>query len=274
VGIMLEKISRLSFDRNKEIDRGVVTGVGLSVLLVIIALLTAEKSIYFINFTGLLIVLGGTLAATLVHFTLHDLKQAFRAFKGIIFAPVNHPLERIKLFVDLAYSVKRHGILVLERESQTTRDNFLKSGLEMTADGLAPLEVKRTLENEIRTSRDRALRAVQVFETMGGYAPAMGLIGTLLGLIQMLGTLNNPETVGPAMAIALSTTLYGAILANLLLLPVAGKLKSRNSEESLVKTITVEGILSLGKRDNSIVIEQRLQAFLPQESGTGTESAL
>jgi len=271
---MLERIARLSFDRNREVDRGVVVGVGLSVLLITIALFTAEQSIYFINFTGLLIVLGGTLAATLVHFTLHDLRQAFQAFKGILFAPINHPLERITLFVNLAYSVKRHGILVLEREAQSSKDGFLKAGLEMTADGLPPLDVKRTLENEIRTSKDRAFRAIQVFETMGGYAPAMGLIGTLLGLIQMLGTLNNPETVGPAMAIALSTTLYGAILANLLLLPVAGKLKSRNSEESLVKTITVEGILSLGKRDNSIVIEQRLQAFLPQEASLKAGDAL
>ena len=152
---------------------------------------------------------------------------------------------------------------MLEHEATAADDQFLKFAVEMTADGQTPDEVRRILETEMRISNDRAFRSVHVFETMGNYAPALGLIGTVIGLIEMLKVLDNPASIGPAMATALVTTFYGAVLANLVFLPIAGKLRNRSEEEAVVKAITVEGIISVGNEENPMLLEQRLQSFLP-----------
>jgi chemotaxis protein MotA len=136
-------------------------------------------------------------------------------------------------------------------------------GLEISADGQPAEDIKRILETELITSNERAGRVVQVFQTLGQFAPAMGLIGTLVGLIQMLAVLDKPGSIGPAMSIALLTTLYGAVLANLVFIPIAGKLRNRCAEEALVKALTIEGVLSLGRQESAIVVEQRLRSYLP-----------
>jgi len=139
----------------------------------------------------------------------------------------------------------------------------MRKAMEITSDGQDASTIKRILETEMRASHQRATRAVQVFQTMGTFAPALGLIGTLIGLIQMLGALGDPSSVGPAMAVALTGTFYGAVLANLLFLPIAGKIKMQEEEDLLVKAITVEAMVSLSRQEGSIVMEQRLQSFLP-----------
>jgi chemotaxis protein MotA len=164
---------------------------------------------------------------------------------------------------EYAQSLKRNGPLVLEREARSVSDPFLRKALELTVDGQAEEDIRRILETEIQSANEQSYRAVQVFQTMGNYAPAMGLIGTLIGLIQMLGSLENPAAVGPAMSVALLTTFYGAILANLFFLPVAGKIRNRSEEEAVVKAITVEGAVSLRREENTIVLEQRLRSFIP-----------
>ncbi|MDC0359071.1 MotA/TolQ/ExbB proton channel family protein, partial [Oligoflexia bacterium] len=247
----------------ENVDRGVVAGLCLSFFLIAIGIIAGGQGQNFLNLGGLAIVLGGTFGATLVHFSLGDVRHAWNGFRNILRVHHYHPLQRIQYLVSLARSIRRHGLLVLEKEGQRSQDSFLRLAFELTVDGQPPQDVRRVLETEVRTSINRAWRAVQVFETMGNYAPAMGLIGTLIGLIQMLGSLDNPATVGPAMSIALLTTLYGAILANLVFLPIAGKLKNCSEEDGLVKAITIEGIISLGREDNPIVLEQRLQGFLP-----------
>jgi len=134
----------------------------------------------------------------------------------------------------------------------------------VTVDGQSPDDIRRILDNEISASFENGSRSVAVFETMGGYAPAMGLIGTLIGLVQMLEALGDASTVGPAMSVALLTTLYGAILANMFLLPVAGKLNNRIREEILIKQITVDGLMSVARDENPIMLEQRLQSYILQ----------
>ncbi len=251
----------------REWDRSVVFGAVLCLAVIVVGIFLAGNAMRFISPVGLLIVLGGTVAATMVHFSFYDLAQSREALIGVFFAKSNHAFDRIARFVSLAHSVRHNGLLTLEKEARYTKDSFLRKALEIAVDGQSPEELRRILETEIRAGNDQAGRAVQVFTTMGTYAPAMGLIGTLIGLMSMLGSLDNPATIGPAMAVALTTTLYGAILANLLFLPVAGKIRNRLEEELVVKLLTIEGVISLSKKENPIVIEQRLQSFLPLNHG-------
>ncbi len=251
---------------DRKYDRTVLAGIALCVVLLSVGVVLAGKVKNFIDPSSFMIVMGGTLGATLIHFPLYDVIRAWHAFKDIIFVRYNHAPERIKYLVDLATEVRKDGILILETEAKKTEDRFLIRAFELTVDGQSNADIKRVLETEMRSSYDRASRAIQVFQTMASYAPALGLIGTLVGLIQMLSSLEDPATVGPAMSIALVTTLYGALLANVVFLPTAGKLKNRADEESLVRAVTLEGILAIGNQENPIVVEQRLVSFLPLSS--------
>lgn len=259
---------RMGFDlrwngEQQELDRGVAGGLLLCAILLAAGVLCGGAFGNFFSASSVLVVAGGTIGAALVNFSLYDLQHAWSAFREVLFTRDYHPAERIRYMVRLAGLVRRDGLLVLEREARQTNDKFLKTALQLTVDAQEGPEIRRILETELRASIEKSSRAVQVFEAMGGYSPAMGLIGTLIGLINMLGALENPATVGPSMALALNTTLYGAILANMIFLPVAGKLKNRSEEDAVVKAITIEGALSLGKQENAVVVEQRLQSFLP-----------
>jgi chemotaxis protein MotA len=135
-------------------------------------------------------------------------------------------------------------------------------GLELTVDGQSAEEISRILQREMRTSNDQAWRSVQVWETMGNFAPAMGLIGTLIGLIHMLGSLQDASAVGPAMSLALVATLYGSVAANLFFFPMSGKLRVVAQEREFSKDITLEGLTSVARLENPMMLEQRLQSFV------------
>lgn len=248
---------------NEPFDRGILIGTILAIALVGGAILFSGEALHFVSITSFAIVFGGTFAATLIHFSIYDIQHAWEALKRVIYQKDYHPVERIQYLVSLANAVRRDGLLILEGEASRAEDRFLRMACELTVDAGEHGDTETILENEMRTSYDRSSRAVQVFETMGTYAPALGLIGTLVGLIQMLGTLDDPQTVGPAMAVALVTTLYGALLSNLVFLPLAGKLRNRSEEELIVKSITIEAISAIGRGENPLVVEQRLQSFLP-----------
>lgn len=247
----------------RRIDRGVLFGAGLCAALMAFGVLQGQNLVNYLNPGGLLIVLGGTFGATLVHFSPRDMQHAWESFRRVLFEPSHHVEERIHVLVEMAQAVRHHGVLYLERQVRQPSDPFFQMALELTVDGQSSEEIRRILETETRSSNDRMGRAVQVFSTMGTYAPAMGLIGTLCGLVQMLGALDNPSAVGPAMSVALLTTLYGAVIANVIFLPVAGKIKNAAEGQSLMKAITIEGVISLGKQENPIIVEQRLRGFLP-----------
>lgn len=259
----LMKLSSPLILNDRPVDRGVVTGVVISFVLIALGIVAGGNSMNFVSITSFIIVVGGTFGATLVHFSFGDLWQAWKALKAVLFTEPVHPLERIDQLIRLSHTCRRDGILTLEREAQRANDSFLRLAFEITADAQPEADVRRILETDMRTFIERASRSVQVYETLGNYAPALGLIGTLIGLIQMLGSLDNPATVGPAMSLALVTTFYGAILANLLFLPLAGKLRNRSDEELTVKAITVEGVICMAKQENPLVIEQRLHRFIP-----------
>lgn len=261
---MLNLRSRLSWQASSgEIDRGVIRGAALAAVLIILAVALGGHWLSFFDLPGLLIVTGGTFGATLVNFSELDLRRSWIALNQTLRVPGTEPRERIKQFVALAQRIRQDGMLVLEKASERTPDHFLKKALDLAVDGQSAVEVRRILDIEMKTSSERMARAVQVFETMGNFAPAMGLIGTLIGLIQMLGALEDPGAVGASMSVALVTTLYGAILANLVFLPLSGKIRNRGEEDLLVHALTIEGIVSLINNENSIMVEQRLQSFIP-----------
>lgn len=247
----------------KEYDKGIILGLAFSIGLILTGIYFGGLDKWYVSIFSLLLVLGGTLVAASVNYSKLDLLHAWYALNNLITIKHFDPRNQIEYFLNLSKLIRKDGLLVLENESRNQYDSFLGQALLLAVDGNSEKEIRRSLNTEIQISYERATRATEVFETMGNFAPAMGLIGTIVGLIQMLGSLSNPESIGPAMALALITTLYGATLANIIFLPIAGKLKLRADSERFIKSISTEAIVSLSKQENPIVLERKLQAFIP-----------
>jgi chemotaxis protein MotA len=243
------------------VNGSIIAGLGVGIALIVFGAFSGGKPLGFLNLEGLLLVVGGTLASTLIQFSTIDLRISLSALRGAFFSDASIPQERIEYLMSLSQQVKERGILILEEQATDADDDFLRLGLTLVVDGHNIEEARRILTTEMRTSTDQAWRSVQVWETMGNFAPAMGLIGTLIGLIQMLGALQDPTTVGPAMSMALVATLYGSIAANLVFFPIAGKLRLVAHEREQCKNITLEGLVSIAQRENPMMLEQRLRGF-------------
>lgn len=239
---------------------GIVSAFGL----VLIAILMGGGLVLFINIPSLMIVVGGTLGTTMINYPLKDVLGAINVVKNVFFSGANLPADEvIKKFVDLGSKARREGILALESDVKDIPDEFLKKGLQMSVDGLEPQAIQEILITEVDYLRERHQLGAEIFSTMGTFAPALGMIGTLIGLVQMLQTMDDPSAIGPAMAVALLTTFYGSVMANLICMPVAGKLRSRSKEESLTKEMIIEGVLSLTRGENPRILEQKMLAFIP-----------
>ncbi len=158
---------------------------------------------------------------------------------------------------------RKEGILALETDLKDVDNEFLRKGMQLSIDGLEPQEISDLLETEVDFIRSRHQLGAEVFTTMGTFSPALGMIGTLVGLVQMLQRLDDPSAIGPSMAVALLTTFYGSIMANIVCLPIAGKLRTRSKEEVLTKEMMIRGIISISNGDNPRILEQRLLAFIP-----------
>lgn len=255
------RLTRISRQQSGPSLPSLVVSCAMVVAIAVFAVISSDTPSRLFNFEGVLIVVGGTLAATLIQFSISDLRAAFQAVQTALGEVPTASHEHMAQLLELSRHVKERGLLVLEEESEVVSDDFLRLGLMLVVDGRPVEDIRRILRTEIETSRNRALRAAQVWETMGNFAPAMGLIGTLLGLIQLLGALQNSATVGPAMAMALVATLYGSVTANLCFFPIAGKLRLVAQEREERKNISMEGILSLARLENPMMLEQRLQSF-------------
>ena len=237
---------------------GIVSGVGL----LFWALIMGGSAGAFIHLPSMLITMGGTFAATLINYPLGQVIGVLKVLKNAFMGKEKKPEDLIADMVNLAQKARREGLLALESDAEEMRDPFLKRGIELLVDGTDSELVRGILETELSFVEDRHKRGQSLFETMGSLAPAFGMIGTLIGLIQMLRNLQDPESIGPGMATALITTFYGALAANLIFIPIAGKLKVKSSEEVFRKELTIEGVLSIQAGDNPRVVEQKLKAFL------------
>jgi chemotaxis protein MotA len=252
-------------------DLATVIGLVLSFGLVVAAILTGGSLITFISIPSALIVLGGTIGATLVNYPLSYVIGVIGVIKNTFFSSIDTPASIIERFKDYANRARREGILSLEPLIKEIDDEYMKKGLQLTVDGLEPQVIQEILETEISYLEERHELGAGVVAIMGTMAPAMGMIGTVIGLVQMLQTMSDPSTIGPAMAVALLTTLYGAILANLVFNPMAGKLKARSKEEILIREMILEGILAISKGENPRIIEEKLNSFLPPKDRAASD---
>lgn len=215
---------------------------------------------------SMLIVVGGTIGASLIAYPLKEVLGSGKIIKNAFFFQVQSTTDLIASLVDFAGKARKDGILALQSVVKEAGDPFLEKGIQMAVDGQETESIEVILTTEIDYIKNRHKLGAEIMTTMGTFAPAMGLIGTLIGLVQMLQNMSDPSSIGPAMAVALLTTFYGAILANMIFLPIAGKLKMRSSEEVLVKELILEGIVSISSGDNPRTMEQKLHTFLSPKS--------
>lgn len=235
--------------------------LGISSLLVGF-LLEGGHASALLQSSAALIVFGGTLGATIFSFSPRDLKMAPQLLKLVAINKPPDPAEAIEDIVAMAEEARREGLLYLENRLPDIDDMFLKKGLQLVIDGTDPELVKNILDVEIYTIEERHHVGSSIFEVAGGYAPTMGIIGTVMGLVHVLGNISTPEGLGPAIAVAFMATLYGVGSANVLWLPLATKLQNISKKEILVKQLMMEGVVSLQAGYNPILIRERLVAYL------------
>lgn len=250
-------------------DRATFIGIIIGVLCIFYGVLGAssysfiEMVRWFANAPSVAIVFGGVIGATCIYYPLPQVVSIIKITRNIFTTSAETPTDAIETIVSLAEKARREGLLSLEADVEAQENTFLKKGIQLVIDGTDPELVREIMEIELEYMEERHKVGVGLFEWMGYVAPAFGMIGTLMGLIGMLSKLGGDVTViGPLMAIALDTTLYGAILANLFLLPMAGKLKVRSGEELQLKMVMIQGIICIQEGNNPRIVRQKLMSFL------------
>ena len=209
-----------------------------------------------------LIVFGGTIGATAVAFSTNEVLSMPKLFKTALTKKLPDFTETIDLIVDLSEKARREGLLYLDNQLDTLEDPFLRKAMQLVVDGTDPEMVRSILETEVYAAYERHQVGVHIFEGAGGYAPTMGIIGTVMGLVHVLGSLQDPDSLGPAIAMAFIATLYGVGSANVFWLPIGGKLKNLSKKELLLREMMIEGILALQAGYNPSIIRERLNAFI------------
>ncbi|NNL67358.1 MAG: motility protein A [Myxococcales bacterium] len=251
-------------------DIATLIGMISGVALIIGAMASGGSLGSFFNVPGLMIVLGGTLAATLINESLTRVLGAVKVGMQALVERRTPAQETIQTVIQLAAKARKEGLVSLENDN--IPDEFLARGVRLGVDGIDPEAVNSILRSELSTMRERHRRGQTIFKFMGSTAPAMGMVGTLVGLVQMLKTLDDPAAIGPAMAVALLTTLYGAIIAFVFCNPIASKLEARTGEEVAQMNLAISGVDLILKGENSLVIQSKLEAFLaPNEREDGNK---
>lgn len=242
-------------------DLGVILGILLGIVLIGGAIAMGGSVLAFIDIPSVMITFGGTVASVLVMFPMKAVMNAMKVAQVALKAPKDSPMDVIEKIVSLAQKARKESILALENEP--IEDPFLQKGIRLVVDGAEPDFIREIMETEILMMQERHRSGQKVFKAMGAFAPAFGMIGTLVGLVQMLKALDDPQKIGPAMAVALITTLYGAVAANLVFLPIAGKLEERSRRETTLREMMLEGVLSILAGENPRMIREKLMTFLP-----------
>lgn len=241
----------------------IATVIGILVAFGLVAFAIGDGLMGFVDVPSIMIVVGGTAGVILVGYPL----QKVIGLVGIILKTFMYKVQAgkdvIAELVELAQVVRKDGILALESKVGDIDNKFMAKGLQMAIDGQEPSEIEDILYMEMDKISGRHLEGADMLTACGTYAPSMGMIGTLVGLVLMLSNMEDPSSIGPSMSVALLTTFYGALLANILFLPWAGKLKTRSTEEMLVLEIILTGIQSLVAGENPRVMEQKLLGYLP-----------
>lgn len=252
-------------------DIATIIGIVLGFGLIIGSILLNGSLGAFIDIPSGLIVIGGTIATTFIMERMDRVLGAMKVASNAFFTKGSDVSDTVEIILNLSNKARREGILALEEEK--VEDEFLAKGLRMAVDGLAREEIRETLTSELVSMKQRHQRGQKLFKFMGATAPSMGMIGTLIGLVQMLQALDDPASIGPAMAVALLTTMYGAIVAFVVANPIAEKLERRSQEEAMNMTVIIEGVDSIVRGHNAAVIREKLEARLAPSKRTADSEA-
>ena len=228
----------------------------------------------FFNIPAMLIVLGGTFGATLASTSMEAMKRIPSLYKKAMSSEKPDLGGRVEMLVSLADRARRDGLLALEGEIEQLDDEFTRKGLQLVVDGTEPELVLQVLENEIDGTSGRHGEGRSVFEKAGGFAPTMGIIGTVMGLVHVLENLDQPATLGPAISGAFIATLYGVASANVVFLPIGNRLKHISEAEIALRELTIEGVLAIQAGDNPRIVADKLMAFVPPEERQAAEKTL
>jgi len=245
-------------------DIATIIGVVFGFVVVVGTIVIGGGWQSFVHLPSLAITMGGMLCATLIHFSLPQFLGIFSVVKKTIVTKIPPPSELIQNMVNFAAINRRDGALALEQEMPKLDDVFFVKGLQMLVDGQDSESMRNLMFLEIDNLRDRHSTGKKILEFMGAAAPAFGMVGTLIGLVQMLKNLSSPDQIGAGMAVALLTTFYGAFSANLIFIPLAGKLGIYSKAETTAMEMIVEGVCAMAEGDNPTTIREKLQAFISQ----------
>jgi chemotaxis protein MotA len=245
-------------------DIATIIGLVGGTILVCLAIVSGGSVAVFFNVPGLLIVVGGTVATCFIKFTMVEVINSVRVAMKAFTAKIDPPEQIMEKMVAIAKVAKERGLMALENEKPD--DEFAAKAFQFLADGFDEEQIKDLLKKDINLTIQRHTTGQSVFKGMGASAPAFGMIGTLIGLVQMLANMANPQDIGPAMAVALLTTLYGALLANLIFLPLADKLALRSQQELITKNLILDAALGIARGLSGMVFQETLKIHLsPKE---------
>lgn len=258
-------------------DLASLLGLVLGLVMLFFGILSAVKGDIgvaakeYLDGPSAIITFGGAFSATLLSHSLADFIGGLQSFMLIFKAPSFNAGEMIKKIIDLSNVARKEGLLSLEEAAADMEEPFLKKGILLIVDGTDPDLVRAIMETELISIEGRHKVRIGFWDTLGSMGPAWGMIGTLVGLVNMLYNMSDMAALGPSMAVALITTLYGSLLANWLCIPISNKLKADNSEEMMLKEVMIEGLLSIQAGENPRVIEEKLKSFLAPKDRTSSE---
>ncbi|MCT4533948.1 MotA/TolQ/ExbB proton channel family protein [Halodesulfovibrio sp.] len=242
-------------------DIATIIGLFGSLALIVGAIAVGGSPAGFVDVPSILVVFGGTIAVAFIMFPLGTVLGSMKVGMKAFFSKAPDPIDSIDIVIDLADRARKESLVALEKVN--IENEFLKRGVLLVADGTEESLIRSVMEIEVDIMKKRHRTGQEVFKGMGNMAPAFGMIGTLIGLVRMLQALDDPSSIGPAMAVALLTTFYGAILANCIFLPLAKKLEERSNEEAMNMELMTEGVLSILNGEHPNIVREKLNSFLP-----------
>ncbi len=254
-------------------DIATIAGLVLAFGLIVWSILLGGSLSGFIDMPSVAVVIGGTMGALLINFPLPTFLGMSGFFKKTLLFVLDDPDIVINKMVGYAERARREGMLALEEDSENETDPFLRKGLRLAVDGTDPQLLEKILETDVEQIENRHSEGAKVLSAGGTFAPAFGMIGTLIGLVNMLSSLDDPTQIGAGMATALITTFYGAVMANVIFLPLAGKLETRSKEELVIKAMVIEGIMAIQSGDSPRIVEEKLKSFLSPTQRSKVEDA-
>ncbi len=259
------------------VDIASILGLGLCIIFVFVSIVIGDQGLpailNFVDAPSAMITFGGSFCAILAAYTTSEYIAGLKSISLIFKTTELNMPEVIRKIIELSNVARKEGLLSLEEASAELDDAFLKKGVLLIVDGTDPELVRAIMETELTSVDSRHRKKIAFWDDLGTMGPAWGMIGTLIGLINMLQMMNDPSSIGPQMSIALLTTLYGSMLANWICAPVASKLKTKNENEMIIKEIMIEGLLSIQAGENPRIIEEKLKSFLTPVEKASMEEA-